>query len=68
MNIKHYSSIFKLLLLRGFVSSLEYDSVSEKVSDSSLQFMTDGCELELVEKLLKETHGCDLYHFDACDL
>lgn len=68
MNIKHYSTIFKLLLLRVFVSSLKYDSVSEKFSDSSLQFMIDGCELDLVEKLLKETHGCDLYHFDACDL
>lgn len=68
MNTNYYSAAFKLPLLRGFVSSLEHDSVSEKVSDSSLQFAIDGCDLELVEKLLKETHGCDLYHFDACDL
>jgi hypothetical protein len=68
MNTNYYSPIFKLPLLRGFVSSLEHSSVIEKVSDSSLQFTIDGCDLELVEKLLKETHGCDLYHFDACDL
>lgn len=68
MNTNYYSAIFKLPLLRRFVSSLEHNSVSEKVSDSSLQFMIDGCDLELLEKLLKETHGCDLYHFDACDL
>jgi hypothetical protein len=60
MNTNYYSAIFKLPLLRVFVSSLEHKSVSGKVSNSSLQFTINGCDLELVEKLLKETHSCGL--------
>ncbi|KDR13861.1 uncharacterized protein LOC110835054 isoform X1 [Zootermopsis nevadensis] len=46
----------------------EQESLNEKNSESSLQFIIEGCDLDLVENLLKETHGCDLYHYDACDL
>jgi hypothetical protein len=68
INTKYYLTFFKVVILRGFISSLEQDSLSEKVSDSSLQFNIEGCDLDLMEKLLKETHGCDLYHYDACDI
>lgn len=68
INTKYYLTLFKVLILRAFISSLEQDSVSEKVSDSSLQFIIEGCDLDLVEKLLRETHGCDLYHYDTCDI
>jgi hypothetical protein len=61
-------TIFKVLTLRDLISSLEQESVNEKNSESSLQFFMEGCDLDLVENLLKETHGCDLYHYDACEL
>jgi hypothetical protein len=61
-------TLSKVRILRAFISSLEQDALSEKVSDSSLQFIIEGCDLDLVEKLLKETHGCDLYHYYACDI
>lgn len=67
-NIKYHLTIFKVLIIRAFISSLEQESMTEKNSESSLQFIIEGCDLDLVENLLKETHGCDLYHYDACDL
>jgi hypothetical protein len=68
INIIYHLIIYKVLILRAFISSLEQESVNKKDSESSLQFLIEECDLDLVESLLKETHGCDLYHYDACDL